>query len=74
MRLTAAAARQLGIKCVFVLTGKKPRKYEGNLLLTHILAADVRFTKRYHLQETLNATMRELKDKGLIVYLLPGGC
>ncbi|HOG53510.1 MAG TPA: D-cysteine desulfhydrase family protein [Bacillota bacterium] len=42
-RLTAAAARKLGLHPVLVLSGHKPDSYRGNLLLDYIYGAEVHF-------------------------------
>lgn len=68
--LTAAAARKLGLKAVLVLEGRKPKKYEGNLLLSHILGADIRFGYGY---DMLKKTTKELKDEGHVTYIVPSG-
>ena len=41
-RMTAAAAVRLGLGCTVVLTGTAPPTPSGNLLLDHLLGADVR--------------------------------
>jgi len=43
VRATTAAARKLGLKAVLVLYGAKPKTYDGNLLLDHLLGAEIRF-------------------------------
>ncbi len=68
-RLTAAAARKLGLKAVLVLEGRKPERYEGNLLLSHILGADIRFGYDHD----LNKTAKELEDEGHVTYIVPSG-
>jgi len=40
-RTIAACAAMLGLKTILLLTGKKPKNYEGNLLLDHLLDAKV---------------------------------
>lgn len=44
-RLTAAAARRLGLNCILILNGTKPEHMSGNLLLDLLLGADLRFTE-----------------------------
>jgi len=74
-RLTAAAARKMGLRAVLLLQGEEPKKYEGNLLLDHILGADIRFVKVRWRELTLRVrkVARELKDEGRIPYILPAG-
>lgn len=42
-RATAAAAAKLGLECVLLLRGTGEEPEQGNLLLDHLLGADVRF-------------------------------
>lgn len=42
-RATAAAASRLGMACVLLLRGSGKEEAQGNLLLDHLLGADVRF-------------------------------
>ncbi|WP_315115297.1 pyridoxal-phosphate dependent enzyme [uncultured Clostridium sp.] len=39
--LTASACAKLGLKCVIVNNGEKPDKLQGNILLNHILNAEI---------------------------------
>lgn len=74
-RLTAAAARKLGLRAVLILQGVEPKKYKGNLLLDHLLGADIRFVKAKWRELSLRVkkVARELKDEGHIPYILPAG-
>jgi D-cysteine desulfhydrase family pyridoxal phosphate-dependent enzyme len=40
-RQTAAAAAKLGLRCVLVLGGRPPQEISGNLLLDHLLGAEI---------------------------------
>jgi L-cysteate sulfo-lyase len=74
-RVTAAAAKKLGLKVVLVLRGKEPQKYDGNLLLDHLFGADIRFVQ-VSWQQTFSAmgkVAEELKEKGHKPYIVPGG-
>lgn len=42
-RLTAAAGARLGMQVILVLSGERPEKLTGNLLLDHILGAELVF-------------------------------
>jgi len=42
-RQTAAAARRLGLEPILILVGDEPERRQGNLLLDHILGAEVHF-------------------------------
>lgn len=76
-RATAAAARKLGLKVVIVLTGEKPSSYDGNLLLNHLLGAEIRFLEgtpskldRARFMEEIAA---DLRKKGHAPYVIPSG-
>lgn len=65
-RVTAVAARKLGLNLVLVLRGKEPREYNGNLLLDRLLGADIRFVQM-DAQQALPAMEKvaeELKNEG----------
>lgn len=74
-RATAAAARKLGLKVVLIIYGKEPKSYDGNLLLDYLLGADVRFVNvgGSKLVTVLKRTAEELKGKGHVPYVIPGG-
>ncbi len=72
-RLTAAAARKLGLKAVLVLAAARPKKYEGNLLLCDILGADIRFAGWPEHEKAVERTVKELKNTGHVPYILPFG-
>ena len=46
-RLTAAAARRLGLECTLVLGGEPPPAPIGNLVLDQLLGADIRWVAAY---------------------------
>lgn len=74
-RVTAAAAKKLGLKVVLVLRGKEPREYDGNLLLDNLFGADIRFVQ-VDWQQALPAMEKvagELKREGYKPYIVPGG-
>lgn len=73
-RLTAAAARKIGLNVVLIIaTQAAPKKYEGNLLLDRILGADIRFAKWTEHSNAVEQVIRELNDKGHTPYILPFG-
>lgn len=43
LRLTAVAARRLGLRPILVVRGARPASFQGNLLLVHLAGADLRF-------------------------------
>jgi len=76
-RATAAAARKLGLKVILVLSGEKPSNYDGNMLVNHLLGADIRFLEgkptkldRMRFTEEIAA---DLRKKGHVPYVIPAG-
>jgi len=75
-RAVAWAAAKLGLSCVLALRGEAPDQLEGNLLLDHILGADVRFYPKVMFQnpDHLDSIIvNELREKGKIPYSIPVG-
>jgi D-cysteine desulfhydrase len=76
-RMTAAAARQLGIEPKLVLGGPKVREYQGNLLLEHLLGAEIRYLldddDNDHLAAAMDLWADELRVSGRKPFLLPIG-
>jgi len=76
-RATAAAGRKSGLKVILVLTGEKPSSYDGNLLLNHLLGAEIRFLEgtpskldRARFMEEIAADQRK---RGHVPYVIPAG-
>lgn len=75
-RAGAAAAAQLGLRCVLVLTGEPPAERRANLLLDDLFGADVRFVGRLawsELAPVLDATAAEVTRAGGRPYVAPVG-
>jgi len=75
VRATTAAARKLGLRAVLVLRGEKPESYDGNLLLDHLLGAELRFVN-VDWRETdpvLRDVAKIWREKGHVPYVIPGG-
>jgi len=76
-RATAAAARKLGVKVILVLTGERPKSYDGNLLLDHLLGAEIRFLHGKPTKSDRARFMKEiaedLRKKGHAPYIIPAG-
>jgi len=74
-RVTAAAAKKLGLKVVLVMRGKEPERYDGNLLLDNLFGADIRFVQMDPQQalSEMEKVAVELKNKGHSPYTVPGG-
>lgn len=72
-RQTAAACAKAGLECHLLLGGKKPENYNGNLLLSHLLGANIHFTDENRKGEDLNLVKQNLESKGKKVYTIPYG-
>lgn len=76
-RATAAAAAKLGLKAIVVLRGHEPDTYEGNLLLDHLLGAEVRWISsedyRDHRMDIMHTIADEVSAKGQQAYVIPEG-
>ncbi|MFN3652836.1 MAG: D-cysteine desulfhydrase family protein [Armatimonadota bacterium] len=75
-RMTAAAARRLGMEAVLCLCDPEPEEARGNLLLDRVLGADVRFWPGLSLGEmhaALDRLADELRAAGRRPYVIPVG-
>lgn len=75
-RMTAAAARRLGMEPILVLKGREPAVRQGNLLLDDLLGADVRFvdTKDYgEIHGKMGEIASQLESRGRKPYIIPLG-
>ncbi|MBX3027758.1 pyridoxal-phosphate dependent enzyme [bacterium] len=75
-RLTAAAARRLGLECTLVLGGQPPPLPVGNLLLDHLLGADLRWVDAYDfaaIERAIDAAADALAAAGRRPYRIPIG-
>ena len=71
-RQTAAAAR-CGLRCILVLRGHAPAAWNGNLLLDHLLGAQVVFSGDRTREEVAEAVAREQQAAGHRPYVIPVG-
>ena len=73
-RMTAAAARSAGVRCVLVLDARHGAEVEGNLLLDHLLDAEVRIVPdKAARSEAMRQVGEELRQAGGCPYLIPTG-
>lgn len=79
-RMTAAAACKLGLKSFLVLSGNKPERLEGNVLLDEIMGCEYLIvpdfkdsTNMDDLRLAVFEIVQELTDKGRNVYMIPPG-
>jgi 1-aminocyclopropane-1-carboxylate deaminase/D-cysteine desulfhydrase-like pyridoxal-dependent ACC family enzyme len=74
-RITAMAARRLGLKVVLVLNGKIPKNPSSNFYINKLLGADIYAVKtRKDRESRMNEVAEELERKGERVYKIPLGC
>lgn len=73
-RMTAAAARIAGLGCVLVLDARLGAEVAGNLLLDHLLGAEVRIVPDKPARKSMMAQVAdELRAAGERPYLVPTG-
>jgi L-cysteate sulfo-lyase len=84
-RMTAAAARRVGMKAVLVLQEieSEPGGYDGNLLLDFLMGAEIRLVdlpsardpkaRRLAMERAMGEVARELEDAGHHPYIIPSG-
>jgi len=75
-RMTAAAANRLGLHCHLALAGDAPGRPSGNLLLDHLLGADVHVTgarEYYDIEASIEALAEEVREDGGRPYAIPVG-
>lgn len=76
-RMTAAAARKLGIDAKLVLGGPDVEEFQGNMLLDVLFGAEIRFLRNNDDNDALAAAMdvwvHELTQQGRKPYALPIG-
>jgi D-cysteine desulfhydrase family pyridoxal phosphate-dependent enzyme len=75
-RMTAAAARHLGMDAVLVLNGDEPALLQGNTLLDRIFGAEIRIVQTdddYVLMGVVDDVARHLRRDGRRPYVIPRG-
>ncbi len=72
-RQTAAAAARVGLGCALVLGGAPPEIAAGNLLLDHLLGAEIFWAGRFRRGERLQEIGDQLRAAGRRPYLIPYG-
>ncbi len=71
-RQTAAACAVAGIECHIIVKGNEPDRYQGNLLLSHLLGAKIHFTSNYNKEIDFNSYISKL-EKGKKAMVIPIG-
>jgi D-cysteine desulfhydrase family pyridoxal phosphate-dependent enzyme len=72
-RQTAAAAARCGLRCVVVLRGHEPAAWNGNLLLDHLLGAQVVFSGDRTREAVAEEVASQARAAGRRPYLIPVG-
>jgi D-cysteine desulfhydrase len=72
-RQTAAAAAQFGFDCTLALRGAPPHRFQGNLLLDHLLGAEIFWAGDDPLAEALEEAAESLRAQGRSPYIVPYG-
>ncbi len=72
-RQTAAACAHIGLTCHLLLGGEAPSSYDGNLLLSSILGANIHFTGNNRKGEDVNNLVSQLEKEGKKCYVIPYG-
>jgi D-cysteine desulfhydrase family pyridoxal phosphate-dependent enzyme len=72
-RQTAAAAARHGFDCTLVLTGQPEASLSGNLLLDHLLGANLIWTDRSQRDAILKQTFDDAWQSGRRPFLIPYG-
>lgn len=72
-RQTAAAAARLGLDCALVLGGEPPATPSGNLLLDHLLGAQITWTGPHRRGEQLEEIADQMRAAGRRPYVVPYG-
>ena len=72
-RQTAAAAARSGFACTLVLSESAPAEIAGNLLLDHLLGAEIIWTEGEDPGKVLESTFTQAWEAGSRPYLIPYG-
>ncbi len=72
-RQTAALAARFGLECIVVLSGEENQPMSGNLLLDHLLGAEVVWSSHENRDAVLRATFEAAWEQGRRPFLIPLG-
>jgi D-cysteine desulfhydrase family pyridoxal phosphate-dependent enzyme len=72
-RQTAAACAASGLACHLMLGGTEPEKYNGNLLLSYLLGANIHFDGENRKGEDIEMLKSELEKRDKRCYVIPYG-
>jgi D-cysteine desulfhydrase family pyridoxal phosphate-dependent enzyme len=72
-RQTAAAAARFGFDCILILTGERPERPSGNVLLDHLFGAEMIWAERAGRERVLQQVLEQARQAGRRPYLIPYG-
>ena len=70
-RQTAAVAANAGMKCALILSGEPPDDINANLLLDHLLGAEIIWTGANDPEQILQQSFQEKLNAGEKAFLIP---
>jgi D-cysteine desulfhydrase len=73
-RAVSAVAARLGMRAILALKGEPPAEYDGNLLLDHLLGAEIRYVTDdawTKIDEMLEDLAAEVRSRGGVPYVIP---
>lgn len=72
-RILAAVGTRYGMDVHLILSGEKPEKVTGNLLIDHLLEATIYHVSRSEREKKAQSVYENLTSKGRYVYFMPPG-
>ena len=72
-RQTAAACAKAGLECHLMVRGAKPKTYQGNLLLSHLLGAKIHFAGPIKKEVDYESLKKTIDAQGKKTYIIPIG-
>lgn len=73
LRVSALNAAKFGWKILLVIHDTLPEKLEGNLKITNLINAELRFVKKSEIKEAMDQAMLDLKKQGYNPLYIWGG-
>ena len=70
---TAAAAARSGLKCILALEARRPDEIRGNVLLSKLLGAEIRYADNRPIGEVIDGIVADVSARGGKVYAMPPG-
>ena len=70
---TAAAAARSGLKCILALEAHRPSNIRGNVLLSNLLGAEIRYAGDHPNREVIDGIIADVSARGGKAYAMPPG-